>query len=65
MNLQMILIIKNLLRQEARWWERLSGLDLAIEYCERKKNPADKPFQYPDYMNLEHNGVMCIVDYVT
>ena len=31
-NLQSYLIDKSLNRREARWWERLSGLNLAIEY---------------------------------
>ena len=65
MNLRTFLTTKNLSRREARWWERLSGLDLAIEYREGKKNPADGPSRRPDYMNPEDNGVMCIVGYVT
>ena len=60
----MFLTTKNLLRQEARWWERLSGLDLAIEYDEEKKNLADGLSRHPDYMNPEDNKVMYIVGYV-
>ena len=65
MNLQMFLTTKNLLWRETRWWECLSSLDLAIEYCEGKNNPADGSFQCPDYMNPEDNRVICIVCYVT
>ena len=57
--------MKNFLRQEARWWERLSGLEFAIEYCEGKKNLADESSQRPDYINPEDNGMICIVDYIT
>ena len=41
LNLCKFLTTKTLLRQEARWWEIFSGLDLAIEYCEGKSNPVD------------------------
>ncbi len=40
---------KTLNRRKARWWERLSGLDLAIEYKPERLNPADAPSRRPDY----------------
>ena len=48
-NLKTFLTTKDLSRREARWWERLSGLDLAIEYRPGKLNPADGPSRRPDY----------------
>ena len=36
-------------RREARWWERLSCLDLEIEHRLGKKNPADGPSRRRDY----------------
>ena len=50
-NLQRFLIDETLNRREARWWERLSGLDLAIEYRPGRLNPADAPSRRPDYEN--------------
>ena len=41
LNLQKFLTTKALSRQKARCWKVFSGLDLAIEYREEKKNPAD------------------------
>ena len=43
MNLGTFLSIKNFSQQEARWWKCLSGLNLAIEYCEENKNSVDGP----------------------
>ena len=48
-NLQRFLVDKTLNRREARWWERLSGLDLVIEYRPRRLNPADAPSRRPNY----------------
>ena len=48
-NLQRFLVDKQLNRREARWWERLSGLDLFIQYRPGKLNPADAPSRRPDY----------------
>ncbi len=48
-NLQRFLVDKQLNRREARWWERLSGLDLSIQYRPGKLNPADAPSRRPDY----------------
>ena len=47
--MQRFLIDKTLNRREARWWERLSGLDLSIEYRPGRLNPADAPSRRPDY----------------
>ena len=61
-NLRTFLTTKNLSRREARWWEKLSGLDLEIEYRPGKHNPADGPSRRPDYMD---NEPMHTVGYVT
>ena len=58
----MFLTTKNLSRREARWWEKLSGLDLEIEYRPGKHNPADGPSRHPDYID---NKPMHTVRYVT
>jgi hypothetical protein len=50
-NLRIFLTTKTLSRREARWWERLSSLDLQIEYRPEKKNPADGPSRRPDYVD--------------
>ena len=63
LNLRKFLSTKTLSRKEARWWERLSGLDLAIKYCEKKHNPADGPSRRPDYMDKD-NKPLYIVGYV-
>ena len=55
---------KTFSRKEARWWKRLSGLDLAIEYREGKHNPADGPSRRPDYMDKDDKPLY-IVGYVT
>ena len=54
-NLCMFLTTKNLTHRKVRWWEQLSKLDLEIEYCPRKKNPADESFQCLDYMDTADN----------
>ena len=51
-NLRTFLTSKNLNRREARWWERLSGLDLQIIYRPGKLNPADAPSRRSDYAPL-------------
>ena len=48
-NLQRFLVDKALNQREARWWERLSGLDLSIQYRPGKLNPADAPSRRPHY----------------
>lgn len=59
-------MLKDLLQHEARWWERLSGLDLTIEYCPEGKNPANKLSRRPDYIESDKDKwVMHIVEYVT
>ena len=63
LNFCKFLSTKTLSRKEARWWERFSGLDLAIEYCEKKHNSADRLFQRPDYMNKD-NKPLYIVGYI-
>jgi hypothetical protein len=52
-NLRTFLLNKTLSRKEARWWEKLSGLDLSIEYRPGRSNPADGPSRRPDYMDEE------------
>ena len=64
LNLRKFLSTKTLSRKKAKWWECLSGLDLAIEYCEGKHNPADGPSRRPDYMD-EDDKPLYIVGYVT
>ena len=64
LNLRKFLTTKTLSRREARWWEVLSGLDLVIEYCEGKNNPADEPSRRPDYMDKDDKPFY-IVSYVT
>ena len=54
-NLCIFLTTKNLTHRKVRWWEQFSGLDLEIEYCPRKKNPADEPFQCLDYIDTADN----------
>ena len=51
-NLHTFFTIKNLTRRKARWWEQLSGLDMEIEYCPRKKNPTDELFWRSDYIDV-------------
>ena len=57
-NLRTFLTTKNLSRREARWWERLSSLDLVIKYRPGRYNPADGLSRRPDYAgnkpNLSH-----------
>jgi hypothetical protein len=36
-------------RRQARWAEILSACDFKIEHLEGTKNPADRPFRWPDY----------------
>jgi transposase InsO family protein len=55
---------KELNRKEARWWERLSGLDLHIEYRPGKQNPADGPSRRPDYESNEPITVGAVADNV-
>ena len=64
LNLCKFLTTKTLSRREARWWERLSGLDLAIEYREGKKNSVDGLSRRPDYMDKDDKPIH-IVSYVT
>ena len=65
-NLHTFLMSKNLLQHEARWWKRLSGLNLAIEYCPRGKNLGNGPFHCSDYIKLdEDKQVIYIVGYIT
>ena len=65
-NLHIFLTSKNLLRHEAKWWKRLSGLDFAIEYYPGGKNLTNRPFCPPDYIESdEDKQVMHIVGYVT
>ena len=54
-NLRTFLTTKKLSRREARWWERLSSLDLVIEYRPGRHNPADGPSRRPDYMEERHD----------
>ena len=63
LNLCKFLSTKTLSKKEAKWWERFSGLDLAIDYCEGKHNPADRPFQCLNYMDKD-NKPLYIVRYV-
>ncbi len=42
-NLQQFSVDKALNRRETQWWERLSGLDLSIQYKLGKLDPADAP----------------------
>ena len=49
MNLCIFFLGKTLKPQEARWWEQFSGLDLAIEHQEGKKNPANSLSRRPNY----------------
>ena len=67
-NLRMFFTTKNLTRRKARWWDQLSGLDMEIEYCPRKKNLADKPSWRLDYMDAADNKeekTLHTVGYVT
>ena len=64
LNLRKFLTTKTFSCREARWWERLSGLHLAIENCERKNNPADGFSCRFDYMDKD-NKPLHIVSYVT
>ena len=48
-NLRTFFTTKTLSRREARWWERLSSLDLQLEYRPGRNNPADGPSRRPDY----------------
>ena len=54
-NLRTFLTTKNLSRREARWWERLSSLDLVMEYRPGRHNPADGPSRRPDFMEERHD----------
>ena len=68
MNLCTFFFEKILKPQEARWWEQLSGLDLAIEYRERKKNPANSLSHCPDYYRDKTDNIdetYRILGYVT
>ena len=66
-NLWTFLTGKTLSRKEARWWKKLSGLDLVIEYCLGKKNPADRPSRCSDYVASDNDSeqTFCTVEYVT
>ena len=64
LNLRKFLTTKILSRREARWWECLSGLDLAIKYYKKKHNPADGLFRRSDYIDKD-NKPLHIVSYVT
>jgi hypothetical protein len=44
---------KELNRKEARWWEKLSDLDLHIEYKSNKQNSADDSSRRLDYESNE------------
>ena len=61
-NLQRFLVDKQLNRREARWWERLSGLDLSVQYRPGKLNPADAPSRRPDYEEEDSTLAMGYVD---
>ena len=54
-NFRTFLIIKALSRREARWWERLSDLNLKIEYKSNKTNSADALSRRSDYESDEQN----------
>ena len=66
-NLRTFLIDKILSRKEARWWKKLSSLNLVIEYCPDKKNPADRPSYHPDYVTSGNDSeqTLCTVRYMT
>ena len=49
---------KTLNRKEVRWWERLSGLDLFIEYRPEAKNPVDDSSRRPDYESEKERRVI-------
>lgn len=48
LNFHKFLTTKTFLQHKTKWWERFSGLNLAIKYCEGKNNPANRPFQRPN-----------------
>ena len=64
LNLRKFLTTKTLSRREIRWWKRLSGLNLAIEYHEGKNNLANGFFRCLDYIDKD-NKPLHIVSYVT
>ena len=66
-NLRTFLTGKTLFCKEARWWEKLSGLDLVIEYHLGRKNPTDRPFRCLDYVasNDDSEQTLCTVEYMT
>lgn len=49
-NLQTFLIGKTLFHKKTRWWEKLSDLNLVIEYCPSRKNAADESSRCSDYI---------------
>lgn len=66
-NLRIFLTSKTLSCKKVRWWKKLSGLDLVIEYHSSRKNLADKPSHHPDYVVLDNNSEQTFhtVEYVT
>ena len=68
-NLRTFFNDKILKPQEIRWWEKLSGLDLAIEYQEGKSNSADALSRWSNYywnqIKQEFVKMYCVLGYVT
>ena len=66
-NLRTFLTGKTLSCKETRWWEKLSGLDLVIEYCSDRKNLIDGPSRCLDYIASDNDSEQTFhtVGYVT
>jgi hypothetical protein len=57
-NLKHFLINKFLNRRETRWWEKLSELNLRIEYRSSRNNFVDKSSRRLDYENIDENKIL-------
>ena len=66
-NLWTFLTGKTLSRKKVRWWKKLLGLNLIIEYCLGRKNPADRPSRHPDCVASDNDSeqTFCTMGYVT
>ncbi len=57
-NLRKFLLNKSLNRRKTRWWEKLSELNLQIEYKSNRNNSANESSRRSDYENIDENKIL-------
>jgi hypothetical protein len=57
-NQRKFLLNESLNRRKTRWWEKLSDLNLQIEYKSNKNNSADESSRRSNYENIDENKIL-------